>query len=439
MMRRNRRWSFWSRLQALADRLFPERQVHLRTEGRITFVRFTQRVQIAMLLVVLVAGGWAAYTTVSYMRNEEVLAAKDGQIADSKQAYRTLLGEVSEYQKKFADLTTDMEDSSSLMLGLVEKNASLQKSLSQVSRKLTLTRSEREKIASAREQLKNKLSSIETKMRNMSNQNFSLADTLSTAEADLQNALSERNQALYDGTRMSRRIKNLESRLADLQNTEEEAIKRLTASTANYIETMEKVVSVAGLDLKRLLKGYELPESGQGGPFIAAGLEDLPGKEMKERLANLDVHLTRWEALQDVMQKIPLSPPLNSFYVTSAFGKRNDPINKRWAAHYGLDLGGPFKSSVYSPSSGVVTFAGWKGKYGKLIEIDHGAGLKTRYGHLNNILVKKGQKVDFHQKIGLLGNTGRSTGAHLHYEIVFRGKAKNPMKFIKAGRNVFKE
>jgi murein DD-endopeptidase MepM/ murein hydrolase activator NlpD len=134
-----------------------------------------------------------------------------------------------------------------------------------------------------------------------------------------------------------------------------------------------------------------------------------------------------------------LSPPLNSFYITSSFGKRKDPINRRWAAHYGLDLGGPFKSRVYSPASGVVTYAGWKGKYGKLIEIDHGAGLKTRYGHLQKIYVKKGQKITFRQKIGLLGNTGRSTGAHLHYEIVFRGRAKNPMKFIKAGRNVFKE
>ena len=87
----------------------------------------------------------------------------------------------------------------------------------------------------------------------------------------------------------------------------------------------------------------------------------------------------------------------------------------------------------------MVTYAGWKGKYGKLVEISHGAGLKTRYGHLNKFYVKKGQKVKFYQKIGLLGSTGRSTGAHLHYEIVFRGRAKNPMKFIKAGRNVFQD
>jgi murein DD-endopeptidase MepM/ murein hydrolase activator NlpD len=332
-----------------------------------------------------------------------------------------------------------MEDSHSLMVGLIEKNASLRLSLSKVSKKLNLTQSERKQIASARENLRNKLSAIETKVRSISNQNFSLADNLSTAESDLQKALSGRNKALYEGTRMSRRIKNLEGRLAELQKTEKQSIRRLTESTATYIETMKKVVSVAGLDLNKLLPGFNLSTTAQGGPFIAAGPNDLPGKEMKESLANLDLHLSRWEALQGVMKRIPLAPPLNAFYVTSGFGKRRDPINRRWAAHYGLDLGGPFKSSVYSTAPGVVSFASRKGKYGKLVEIDHGAGLKTRFGHLNKIFVKKGQKIKFHHKIGLLGSTGRSTGAHLHYEVVFRGRAMDPIKFIKAGRNVFQE
>ena len=439
MQRYSQQATIGARFRALLDRFFPERQIHLRTNGKISFIRFTQRTQVVISLALIAGLGWATFTSISFARNEAVLAGKDSEISDSKQAYRTLLGEVSEYQKKFTNITSDLEDSHSLMVGLIEKNASLRQSLSKVSKKLDLTQSEREQIANARENLKNKLSAIEDKVRNISNQNFSLADNLSTAESDLQNALAGRNKALYEGTRMSRRIKNLEGRLSELQRTEEQAIQRLSDSTAAYIETMEKVVSVAGLDLKKLIKGFDLPATAQGGPFIAAGSGNLPGNEMKESLANLDLHLSRWEALQGIMKRIPLAPPLNAFYVTSGFGKRRDPINRRWAAHYGLDLGGPFKSSVYSTAPGVVSFAGWKGKYGKLIEIDHGAGLKTRYGHLNKYSVKKGQKIKFHQKIGLLGSTGRSTGAHLHYEVVFRGRAMNPIKFIKAGRNVFQE
>ncbi len=439
-MRHDQRRSGKNRLGVLVGRLFPERQIHLRTQGKISYFRFTQRVQIGMVSVLLVAGGWMAYATLAYMQNKTVLAGKDNQIAGSRQAYRALLGEVSEYQKKFTNLTIDLEDSHDLMLGLVEKNASLRQSLSKVASKLNVTQTEREQVANARASLKEKLTSIEIKMRDMSRQNFSLSDNLNTAEADLQNALAERNLSIYEGTRMRRRIKGLETRLSDLQKTEALVIQRLTDSAATYIETMEKIVSLAGLDLNNLIKDYKTPASGQGGPFIAAEIDrNLPGQQLKDRISSLDAHLGRLEALQIVMRKIPLAAPLNSFYVTSSFGKRRDPINKRWAAHYGLDLGGTFKSSVYSPAPGVVSFAGWKGKYGKLVEIDHGAGLKTRYGHLYKITVKKGQKVKFRQRIGLLGSTGRSTGAHLHYEVVFRGRAKNPMKFIKAGRNVFQE
>ena len=99
----------------------------------------------------------------------------------------------------------------------------------------------------------------------------------------------------------------------------------------------------------------------------------------------------------------------------------------------------PKKTSVYSTAPGVVTFAGWKGRYGKLVEITHGNGIKTRYGHLHKLLVKRGAKVKYRDKIALLGNTGRSTGAHLHYEVVVKGKPRNPALFIKAGRYVLQD
>ena len=433
----NRQRTLRERSVELIDRLFPERQIHFRTGGRVSFIRLTQGWQIALVLVLLMTGGWMAYTTTTFVRHDTIIAAKDGLIANSRQAYRTLLGEVSEYQKKFTNLTIDMKESNALMLGLIQKNASLQQSLASVSKKLKVTKSEREEIAAARANLKNKVADIEEKMQTIANRNFSLAGNLNTAEADLQTALAERNQSIYQATRMQSQIKNLESRLAGLQESEGQAIQRLTDGTTVSIENMEKIIAMSGIKISRLLKDQDLRPKGQGGPFIALKPEHEPTREMKVKLTNLDVKMGRMEALREIMQKMPLAPPLVSFYVTSNYGKRRDPINRRWASHYGLDLGGPFKSRVYSTAPGVVTYAGWKGKYGKLVEISHGASMKTRYGHLNKIYVKKGQKVKFLQKIGLLGSTGRSTGMHLHYEVVFRGRAKNPMKFIKAGRNVF--
>ncbi|NQU57858.1 MAG: peptidoglycan DD-metalloendopeptidase family protein [Rhodospirillales bacterium] len=431
--------SLRQRTGALIDRLFPERQIHLRTGGRISFVRLTQTMQVVMALMVLGAAGWTGYTSLTYVRHETIIGSKDELISNSRHAYRSLLGEVSEYQKKFTNLTTDMEDNHALMLGLIEKNAYLQQSLSSVSKQLHLTRSEREAIASARETLKGKLLSVEDKMRKIANRNFSLSDNLNSAETDLQNAQSERNKSLYEGTRMTRRIKDLETRLSDLQASEEQTVQRLADRTTESIENMERMVKMAGLDINQLIKLPPPPETGQGGPFIAARPENLPGKQLKDSILELDVHFARLDALQGLMKKLPLSSPMTSFYVTSSYGKRRDPINKRWGSHYGLDMGGALKTPVYSTAPGVVTYAGWKGKYGKFVEITHGSGVKTRFGHLYKFFVKKGQKVKFHTKIGLLGSTGRSTGAHLHYEVIFKGRAKNPMKFIKAGRNVFKE
>ncbi len=202
---------------------------------------------------------------------------------------------------------------------------------------------------------------------------------------------------------------------------------------------MENFVSIEGFKVNLLLKADASLAKGQGGPFIAAKPDGLPGDRLRVELENLDTRLNRWEALQTVIRRLPLTAPLDYYYVTSAYGKRRDPLNKRWAAHYGVDLGSPFKSTVYATAPGVVTHAGWKGKYGRLIEVDHGAGIKTRYGHLNKTLVKKGQKIKFRQKIGLLGNSGRSTGRHLHYEVVFKNRPKNPLKFINAGRYVLQE
>ncbi len=438
-MRKTDRPSWRQRASQRLGRWFPERQLHIRTEGRVAFFRVSKRFQVSSAAVLTVAVAWAAYTSFSYVLHDKIVAAKDHQISNARLAYQSLLSEVAEYQRKFSSITRDLEENHSLMLGLVEKNASLQQNLQSVAKQLQVTESEREAVLTARANLETKLIDIENQMRGMAGRNFSLKDNLNTVESDLQVALSERNQALFDGSRMRREIKKLETRLNDIEHTQESSIQRLTDRTLGYIETVEKVVETAGLDMKRLLKAEGPRANGQGGPFIPAKPDGLPGGRLKADLANLDTHLARWETLQDIVKRMPLSVPLNAYYVTSGFGKRRDPINKRWAAHYGIDLGSTFKSKVYATAPGVVTYAGWKGRYGKLIEISHGAGMKTRYGHLHKIYVKKGQKVTFRQKIGLLGSTGRSTGAHLHYETVFRGKAKNPMKFFKAGQNVFKD
>ncbi len=426
-------------IQQKLDQIFPERQIHLRTNGRVSFIRITQHVQIVLTIVLFALGAWTSFASINFIMHDKLLAAKDNQIASSRHAYKSLLSEVSLYQKKFKAITRDLEENHGLMLGLVEQNASLQQSLKSMHAELKNTESERAKVTNARHKLRTRLGYLEDEMRELANKNFSLNDNIKTVELDMQTALATRNQAIFTGNKMRRQLRDLESRLHDLQKTEEEAVQRLSGHTDNNIRSMERVIKLSGLNVKSLLRTMSPRKRGQGGPFIEAKLDNLPASRLKSHLVTLDSRLGRAADLQDILSRLPLTSPLKSFYLNSHYGKRRDPVNKRWAMHYGIDLDGPNKSRVYAPAPGTVKFVGWKGKYGRLIVLDHGAGLKTRYGHLSKTLVKKGQKIKFRQKIGLLGSSGRSTGAHLHYEVVYKGKTRDPMKFIQAGRYVFQQ
>jgi murein DD-endopeptidase MepM/ murein hydrolase activator NlpD len=149
--------------------------------------------------------------------------------------------------------------------------------------------------------------------------------------------------------------------------------------------------------------------------------------------------MQRLRILQDVLSQLPLTPPLDSYWVSSYFGKRRDPYNGRWAMHEGIDLAGQAGLKIRAGAPGRIVTAGWKGGYGQVVEIDHGYGITTLYGHLKSVTVNEGDQVKHRGEIGRLGNTGRSTGPHVHYEIQVDGKPVDPMNFLKAGRYVFKK
>ncbi len=439
MRKTEKHGGFLVRLRRLTHRLFPERQIVLRTAGRVSFVTLSYRLQLGVVGMLLLFGGWTTYTSVSYVLHEKILESKDGDIASARLAYRSLLMEVASYQQKFTSITSDLEENHSMMLGLVQQNAGLQQNLKVVSAQLQSTEQEREKVRLAREELRRQLSEAEGKLLTINSHNFALKDNLNTVEGDLQQVIGERNKSLFEGSRMRRQIASLETRLDDLEKTEIGAVQTLKERAIGYNDNMQRVIQLAGVDTEKLLAAKGGILRGQGGPFIPAKLDGVAASKLKASLTELDQQLMQSEALQDVMGKLPLVSPLTSYRVTSRFGKRRDPVNKKWAAHYGLDMASPLKSGVYVGAPGKVVRAGWKGKYGRFIEIDHGSGIRTRYGHLYKILVKKGQRVNFRDKIGLVGSSGRSTGAHLHYEIAFQGRNLNPIKFFKAGRYVFQE
>jgi len=129
---------------------------------------------------------------------------------------------------------------------------------------------------------------------------------------------------------------------------------------------------------------------------------------------------------------VPSSRPVQTATYTSGYGVRSDPFRGAAAMHAGIDLAAPVGTPIYATADGIVQRAEWSGGYGNLVEIDHGKGLQTRFGHLSRLLVHPGERVVRGQEIGMMGSTGRSTGSHLHYEVRIDGHAVNPVPFLQS-------
>jgi len=175
---------------------------------------------------------------------------------------------------------------------------------------------------------------------------------------------------------------------------------------------------------------FQHAEAGMGGPY-----EPVPAADNADpRFRELFQTWRQLDQLQQGVVAIPSAFPLHQgVNFTSGFGVRSDPFRGRAAMHPGIDLAGPMGTPVYATADGIVGRSEWNsGGYGNLVEIDHGQGIQTRYGHLSQRIAVAGQRVHRGDLIGLMGSTGRSTGSHLHYEVRIDGRAVNPVPFLQA-------
>ncbi len=218
-----------------------------------------------------------------------------------------------------------------------------------------------------------------------------------------------------------------------LDRVEQDENAAVEGMRARYETRTRKVKDVlASLGLR-----YNALPQAAGGPFVPVRLP--PANEGFARaLTRLAIARAQTQDLTDTLAFVPLRRPLaGELDVSSGFGVRIDPFLRQPAMHTGIDFRGEVGDPVHATAAGKVTKAGWDGGYGQLVEIDHGEGLATRYGHLSEIDVTLGEKVRAGQVIGRLGSTGRSTGPHLHYETRVNGEAVNPAKFLAAGVKLF--
>jgi murein DD-endopeptidase MepM/ murein hydrolase activator NlpD len=198
-------------------------------------------------------------------------------------------------------------------------------------------------------------------------------------------------------------------------------------------QRMRGVLADLGVDTKKIAPAPKTRiEGGIGGPFVAP-LPPFNAAAFDRQLYSVKIARAEIEQLTRSLVSIPVRKPVAGDEIMSGFGVRIDPFLNRPAMHTGLDFRAEIGDPVQVTANGTVTAAGWSGGYGKMVEVDHGNGFATRYGHMSEIDVKVGQQVKIGQSLGKVGTTGRSTGPHLHYETRIDGDAVDPQKFLNAG------
>lgn len=199
-----------------------------------------------------------------------------------------------------------------------------------------------------------------------------------------------------------------------------------TAAEARYRDT-QALLKRLGLKPTRFVRQSRIA---MGGPYEPVGQNSDPA------FRKLFSSWTKVNTLEQGMLSVPALKPVRNFVLTSGYGVRYDPFNGGAAMHAGIDMAGPAGEPIYATADGTVEKAGWGSGYGNMIDLDHGRGIETRYGHLSKILVRPGQKVKRGDLIARMGSTGRSTGNHLHYEVRIDGRAVNPVPFLQSAEQL---
>jgi murein DD-endopeptidase MepM/ murein hydrolase activator NlpD len=278
---------------------------------------------------------------------------------------------------------------------------------------LALTLSGEAASHASTQRLEAQLASRQARLNALIAQNIRIAQQRDAALSQAE-AMQDQARRMVQATRQQQ-----EAAISQIQASANARIAALNQQTQVQIAAVEGIIRAAGLD----------PSRSAANPAAPAGGAAPDGAELLQR------DLGQLHALGNMLGQMPLASPVDDISITSGFGYRADPFTGLREFHVGIDLRGPLGAPIYATAPGTVTFAGTETGYGLLVEIDHGYGLSTRYSHLDRILVQVGEKVGLHQTVGLMGNTGWSTGPHLLYETRVDGQPDNPLHFIKVSAN----
>ena len=282
---------------------------------------------------------------------------------------------------------------------------------------------------------KQQASVVEEKIRQIADGEKWLENEDLEEQVTVREALLQRDRALSERNELVSKISALEESVKQLETSEIEILNQVEKISAKEMEKIKEALSEINKSMKKQNKYFNplanSKKDSTGGKF-EADIPSVENKELSKKMQEVFSLINDVAYYKEVMKSVPVGKPVWSYWLSSPFGKRSDPFNKKSAAHKGVDLASNKGNKIKTMAKGKVVRSEWNGGYGNYVEIDHGNGFKTKYAHLNKAYVKKGQYVEQGESIGEVGSSGRSTGPHLHYEVLFNGTPVDPMTFIKA-------
>ncbi len=421
------------------ERHFPERRLFLRSDNETRFIRLRSETQLLIWVAGTMLVAWTIIATAIIMMDS--IGAGNFRA----QARRDQI----EYENRVNALSDERDRRVAEAAAAQDRFSSALEQISIMQSQLLASEDERRELSTGIDVIQSNLRrtlderrELQQRVTAMSAEGFDPAasqsggagdETLDLLAAALAETAAERDQIEADAQGALDRAAEAELELRLMQDQNEAIFRQIEEALKISVEPLDNMFRAAGLNPDNLIDQVRRGYSGLGGPRIPVNpMDDENYNPDAERANAIMDSLERIDLYRIAAEHAPFAMPVkSSFRYSSGFGRR-------WGRmHEGTDMAGPIGTPIYATADGVVTFAGWSSGYGRLIKIQHDFGIETRFGHLNDIKVSVGQRVSLGDRIGDMGNSGRSTGPHLHYEIRVNGSPLNPMTYIRAGQDVF--
>ncbi len=432
-------------INARLEAYLPERRLFLKSDRDTRFIRLRPFTQLVALTISALSLGWMILATAILLMDSISAGTSREQVARQQSLYEERLNALSEdrdlraaeasgAQARFGTALEQVAQMQARLLASEQRRRELETGIDVIQNTLRRTIDERD-AARAEFLALNAAGSgtAEARQRDVAASLAYVTDTLGQTAV-------QRDGAAKLAAEADEKVAAVESAKRALETRNDVIFGQIEQALKVTVEPLDQMFRDAGLDPSTLIDAAKRGYDGQGGPLTPIRLSSRNEAPFAEevRANSILLGLQEIDQYREAAFKTPFAMPVKTAVrYTSGFGNRRDPFGRGVRGHEGQDMAGAYGSPIYATADGVVVQAGWASGYGRLVKIRHAHGFETRYGHLAQVRVEVGQKVSRGDRIGDMGNSGRSTGTHLHYEVRIGGSPKNPMTFIKAGQNVF--